>query len=142
MGEWLVGDVRDEIDRQLPHLVETLPAGWQVMGEGYDRKRDGYHRGLISPDGLVWEVGAETLTMDELTRARDDVHVYLAVTGAGSDRLGGIGFRRLALVRDGEDVRTAVGAALRGLLPAMAAGRPPTGTRLSVPARGRLSGVR
>ena len=142
MSEWLVNDVRYEIDRQLPHLVEILPAGWLVMDGGYDRQRGGTHHGLISPDGLAWEIGAETPTMDELTRERDDVNVYLAVSRVGSDPLDRIGFRRIALIRDGEDVRAAVGAALRGLLPAMAAGEPPTGTRIVVPARGRLSGLR
>ena len=116
MGEYLVGDVRDEIDRQMPHLAETLPAGWQAMRGAHDR-HGVYRRGLVSPDGLAWEVGADTSTMDELTRERDDVHVYLAV------------------YRDGDDVRTAVGAALRGIAPAMAAGRPPIGSRLAIPAR-------
>ena len=103
MGEYLVGDVRDEIDRQMPHLAETLPAGWQAMRGAHDR-HGVYRRGLVSPDGLAWEVGADTSTMDELTRERDDV-------------------------------RTAVGAALRGIAPAMAAGRPPIGSRLAIPAR-------
>ena len=134
MGEYLVGDVRDEIDRQMPHLAETLPAGWQAMRGAHDR-HGVYRRGLVSPDGLAWEVGADTSTMDELTRERDDVHVYLAVYRAGADPLDRIGFRCLALVRDGDDVRTAVGAALRGIAPAMAAGRPPIGSRLAIPAR-------